>query len=201
MSMRRLAAILAAGILASCGTPPAGSPLDARLLEIAGEYLKYGRVDDLNRWAPTLCALHPSRARFSESGDDATHGRKIYYLFARDRDAYVNGIKNPQPEGQVIVKEAWNPVPVEGFEIPEQARNDEGGRYVPDAKLDERTYTTGAKSGLFIMLKRGGGWTYATVTPEGDRVLQSGQVTSCIGCHRDAKPDSLFGLPGRTQDR
>lgn len=199
--------MLATIAFASCSgssakpAPPAPSALDARLLEIAREYLDYGRVDDQNRWSPTLCALKPSEARFSESDDASTHGRKIYYVFARYRDAYVNRLRGLQPDGQVLVKEAWTPVPLVESEIAGKFRSDAGGRYTPNAALDGRQYTLGPKAGLFIMLKRGGGWTYATVTPEGDRVIQSGQLTSCIGCHRDAKPDSLFGLPGRTQDR
>jgi len=205
MSPRLLAASVAALALACCGAPdaklPVNSKLDARLLEVARGYLEYGRVDDQNRWSPTLCALHPSHARFSGSGDEATHGRKIYFLFARDRDAYVGGIKSPQPEGQVIVKEAWQPVPVVESEVPRRHATDAGGNFEPDAVLDGKVYTTGARSGLFIMLKRDGAWTYATVTADASRVIQSGQIASCLSCHRDAKPDSLFGLPTRTKDR
>jgi hypothetical protein len=51
------------------------------------------------------------------------------------------------------------------------------------------------------MLKRDGAWTYATVTADGGRVIQSGAIASCVACHRDAKPDSLFGLPGRQPSR
>src|SRR5262245_31490251 len=108
--MRTLFAAWAAAILlGSCAkpseTPPPSelSALDKDLIKIAGEYVRYGRVDDANRWSPTLCAFRPSHAAFSSSRDDATHGRKIYYIFARDRRAYIDGIKESQPDGQVIV--------------------------------------------------------------------------------------------------
>jgi len=211
MTYRRAVPFLLGMLVASCGgrevAPPAPDPVETRLLEIAREYLDYGRVDDGTRWSPLDCALRPSLARFSDSNDAATHGRKIYYLFARDRDAYVAGIDKTQPIGQVIVKEAWHPVPApkgsNGVELPRTPTGgidvpaiptDRGGMHVPYAKQDGRIFTTGAKSGLFIMLKQAEGWVYATVAADGSRVLQAGRIASCIGCHRDAKPDSLFGL-------
>jgi len=67
----------------------------------------------------------PSVARFSASTEVATHGRKLYFLFAKERDAYLKlsadqSVKNPAatsappvahvaPVGQVIVKESWIP--------------------------------------------------------------------------------------------
>lgn len=211
MVYRRAVPVLLGLLMASCGAreaaPPAADPVESRLLEIARGYLDYGRVDDLNRWSPGLCIMQPSQARLSASDDGATHGRKIYYLFARNRAAYVAGIIKLQPIGQAIVKEAWEPVPaprgVNGVELPRtpdggihvpEIPADRGGRYIPYAKQEGRVFTTGAKSGLFIMLKQAEGWVYATVAADGSRVLQAGRIASCIGCHRDAKPDSLFGL-------
>jgi hypothetical protein len=198
----RLAILAWVGVMAGCSQPVAveseNGALDQRLLAVAGEYLKYGRVDDLNRWSPELCSLKPSRGRMSASEDSTTHGRKIYYVFARDRDAYVSGIRSSQPVGQVVVKEAWEPVPAQppAHSLDDLA-GDEGGSYVPRAELDGKTFKTGARSGLFIMLKEETGWRYGTVSADGARVVQSGDVRSCIGCHRDAKPDSLFGLSAR----
>ena len=63
----------------------------AELLKIAAGYKAYGRVDDLNRWAPKLCLLAPSRARFSKSDEAETHGEKLYFLFAKDLDK-LNGV-------------------------------------------------------------------------------------------------------------
>ena len=104
--MRFVAGAILLIALESCGpmraTDPRVSPekrhdFDTQLLEIARGYEAYGRVDDLNRWAPTLCRPAPSEARFSQSDDVETHGGKIYYVFARDREAYVSGREKTQP--------------------------------------------------------------------------------------------------------
>jgi len=214
--MKRVAAI---GLLfvASCSRGPApeanksatapapevvdqDTPLNRRLLEIAGEYAQYGPVDLKFSWVQTLCRLQSVHARYSESDDASTHGNKLYLLYAKDWKAYVPGIAESQPVGQVIVKEAWEPLEVskdqatgfhgEGIRNPIEAAVRDGKRFAP-----------GRKHGLFIMLKEEQGWRYGTVTPDGKRVLQSGHIRSCYECHRTAKPDALFGLPGRPQDR
>lgn len=204
--MKRTMGLLLGLFLASCGGPEARTAkadLESRLLQIAREYPSYGRVDDENRWTPTLCTPSPSRARSSESDDAATHGRKIYYLFARNRTAYALRIGELQPAGQAIVKEAWHPVPatrdpgLEGI----YGRQDEAGGFIPYVERNGRTWTTGEKSGLFVMLKEEGGWVYATLTADGKRVTQAGKIASCIGCHRDARPDSLFGIGERAPGR
>jgi hypothetical protein len=86
-----------------------------RLLTIARIYPTYGRVDDEARWGPLLCrrpAL-PGRAHASQSEDESTHGRKLYSLFARDRQAYVQPDRPTTVPSdvvqQVIVKESWVP--------------------------------------------------------------------------------------------
>src|SRR4051794_31121680 len=69
--------------------PAAEPPFHALLKKVARESLNYGGVDDEMRWAPGLCrAPMPATAHVSASKDDATHGRKLYSLFARDRQAY-----------------------------------------------------------------------------------------------------------------
>jgi hypothetical protein len=98
-----------------------------KLLEVAKTYTTYGRVDDELRWAPELCRMPlPARVRYSDSSDEATHGRKLYSIFARNRVAYLS-VSNPgivvglrslerdrQTAGaQVIVKESWLPQEVE----------------------------------------------------------------------------------------
>ncbi len=84
-----------------------------RLLQIAKIYQGYGRVDDETRWAPWLCRMPmPSVARFSNSKDEATHGEKLYFLFARKRDSYgklLTDLAETKPIGQVLVKESWLP--------------------------------------------------------------------------------------------
>ena len=58
-----------------------------RLLEIAAEYRDYERVDQTIRWSPNLCRLPPrlpeSMGAISASDSEETHGRKLYYLYAR----------------------------------------------------------------------------------------------------------------------
>jgi hypothetical protein len=99
-----------------------------RLLDVAKTYTTYGRVDDELRWAPELCRMPmPGRVRYSDSSDDATHGRKLYSIFARNRTGYLNvsnpgiviGLRSLERDrrvgeaGQVIVKESWLPQEVE----------------------------------------------------------------------------------------
>jgi hypothetical protein len=87
----------------------------------------------------------------------------------------------PVPVGQVLVKEAWVPEPMK----------DKGE--APKAK---------EKAGLFIMFKldpetpdTDEGWVYGTVTADGRTVTSAGRVGSCMGCHKKAPHDRLFGLP------
>lgn len=115
------------GVLFGAAAPPADtadSPKDDavvnvkqfhdRLLKIAEIYPVYGRVDDEARWAPELCRLpSPAKSQFSKSTDETTHGQKLYSLFARDRAAYLKS-SVPGAAGQVIVKESWVPLELEG---------------------------------------------------------------------------------------
>ena len=48
---------------------------------------------------------YPGIARLSQSNDEATHGRKLYSVFAKNHDAYPNG----PHDGQVVVKQSWIP--------------------------------------------------------------------------------------------
>lgn len=115
------------GTQVSDEAPVNNSRFHKRLLEIARDYETLGRVDDQYRWAPGLCSAvpQPSVARFSASTESATHGRKLYFLFAKERDAYLRLGAEPHvknlaansappvahvaPVGQVIVKESWIP--------------------------------------------------------------------------------------------
>jgi cytochrome c553 len=181
----------------------AADEVSRKLLAIAAGYLEYGRVDDGNRWAPEMCVLSPSVGRVSGSADGATHGGKLYYLFARDREAYVTKA-DPQPVGQVLVKEAWSAAEVKGDpdELPRQLRSDAGGTYELLASRDGKHYRPGEKVGLFILYKddpgkpdTDAGWVYGTVSPDGQRVLTRGRVSACMSCHETAPQDRLFGLP------
>jgi hypothetical protein len=160
-------------LLAGCATAK-----DPRIQAASGEYEEYGKVDDLARWAPTLCRQpDPPRLRLSASRDLETHGRKLYFLFAKDREAYRLASKKDQPTGQVLVKESWIPAP----------------ESTPEKPL------AGEKGPLFLMMKTGeadsdAGWIYATATPDGKTITASGKIASCMECHTAARSDRLFGV-------
>jgi hypothetical protein len=199
---------------------PAGRPglFEDRLLEIARSYESYGRIDPAARWAPAYCAAptpHPAEAAFSRSTDADTHGQKLYWLFARPRDLLGSYVVQGQssPIGQVAVKEAWIPEEVTDGTQPKPLTRTvhirSGDRlveredsFLPYARKGGRLYHAKERGPLFVMFKTepgtagtDEGWVYGTVTPDGERVTSAGRVESCMGCHRDAPHDRLFGLP------
>jgi hypothetical protein len=195
---------------AGCGgtttpLPVADAGLEARLLEIARDYERFGRVDDEARWAPALCrGPEPSRARFSVAEAPSPHGSKLYFVFAKDRQAYLFGAGKSQPADQVVVKESWIPAVAAPGEEPKPKSMEAShpwfpaGYYVPYARRDGRLYRASEKAGLFVMVKSGGpetdaGWAYGTVSPDG-KVTSSGRLASCMSCHVEATPDRVFGL-------
>lgn len=192
--------ILAAVLLASLlSLPPASLSADtvendkqfhAQLLDVAGKYQIFGKVDDLSRWAPWLCsAPPPPKARVSKSVDTGTHGRKVYFLYAKERDAYMKLSANQV--GQIIVKESWMPPAKLGNgNSAANMSTTTGSAKIPTQKKD-----------LFIMMKldpaianSDDGWVYGTITPDGKTVTSAGRVQSCMTCHANAQHDRLFGL-------
>ena len=204
--------------------PPEAAPVvndarfHARLLKVAEGYVSYGRVDDELRWAPGLCRMPlAAQARFSRSPDEATHGRKLYSLFAADRNAYL-AINNPNltlnppsPVGQVIVKESWVPEEVPDRQpgrprfqdtVVTQGPGRQADHFNPYAERDGKVYKAARKGELFVMLKldpqtpgSDDGWVYGTVSADGKTVTSAGRVASCLKCHETRK-DRLFGLRG-----
>jgi hypothetical protein len=189
-------------------------PFHAQLREIAKTYRGYGHVDYREAaWAPSLCRApipyhdyHPGTTRLSGSKDTDTHGQKLYFLFAKQKDAYLRLTGKTNPVGQVVVKESWTPKETTEEEykryLADHARvGREGG--MPFARKDGKVYRTDQQSALFIMFKTNPstpgtdqGWVYGTVTADGKTVTAAGRVESCMGCHQDAKHDRLFGLKG-----
>ena len=174
-----------------------------RAREIASTYVGWGRVDDELRWAPYLCRIPlPGVARMSGSNDTATHGRKLYSVFARHHAAYPAG---PQTD-QVVVKQAWTSEPTDAGYDPAHARDpgDAGDHFYPYALHDGMVFRAGAPAGLYLMWKldprtpgTDAGWVYATFTATG-ALTAAGRIQSCMDCHIHAKHDRLFGLPTPT---
>jgi len=218
--MRRLSLFLLAFgwalLFFGCAFPPDPTPegrsFHEALLSAAHEYKNWERVDDGVRWSPLDCRIPPpAQPRFSSSPDTATHGQKLYSLFAKDVAAYASLDKGSDVKvGQIIVKESW--VPEETTEVkagpPETTKVIRTGSpqrrrdYYPYAVKDDKAYKAGKPAGLFIMMKLDSatpgtddGWVYGTVTPDAKTVTAAGKIESCMGCHREAKHDRLFGLP------
>jgi hypothetical protein len=157
--------------------PASREEMEPVLLEIAREYKSYVRVSDSAGWAPVLCeAPAPSGVLESASKDASTHGKKLYFLFARDQKDYSAigwSIFNEKPDGkpfaaavgQVIVKESFKPVEVaDPKDVPPPLRRDQDDPnrgFIPPRELPEtytrdaagRLYHTGDAAGLFIMAK------------------------------------------------
>jgi Cytochrome P460 len=188
---------------AAPGAARPSSPFTSGLLAAAGAYASYGRIGERVEWALMDCAAPGPRdaeydvPRFSKSGDDATHGQKLYYLYAADRRSYRAGSDGEpaevSPVGQVVVKEAW---------IPEEVKNEPPAIVQPNDRIERggRTYRTARLAGLFVMMKldpetpgTDQGWVYGTVAADRVTVTSAGLVASCMGCHEDAPFDRLFG--------
>lgn len=185
---------------ADAGMDAAPNAFTEQVLAIAAEYQTWGRVDDELRWAPFLCREPlPGIARPSTSEDPATHGQKLYSVFAKNRASYPNG----PHVGQVVVKESWVPeaVPTPDGGFKPTAVFDAGDHFYPYARSDGGVFRAAEKAGLFIMFRvdpvtadSDQGWVYATVSKEG-AVSSVGRVGSCMGCHEMATHERLFGVP------
>ncbi|MGE0788197.1 MAG: hypothetical protein AB7S26_21170 [Sandaracinaceae bacterium] len=194
----------------------------AWLTEVAERYRAWGRVDDRAHWAPWDCLMPlPAMARVSRDSG-GPHDRKLYFVYASDRDAYVRiatGGTGEPPVGLTVVKEAYHPRALDGSEHldlsngfvlppspylpvgalpPERMASDLS--YRPAVDEAGRLHRVGDPGGLFVLRyvgrRRGTdeGWVYGTVDAEG-HVTSSGVVESCAGCHRVAPHGHLFGLP------
>ena len=187
---------------------PTSAPIafEEQMLQIARDYVSWGRVDDEMRWAPGLCRLR-SRASPAEHVDDpTTHGQKLYSVFAKNWAQYPNG----PHDGQAVVKQSWTvEVGDHARRLVESDRDVSGaGTSTPITSIPTRrdrtadVFHAGELAGLYIMFKldpstpeTDEGWVYATVTPAG-QVTSAGRVASCMGCHEpDATHERLYGVP------
>jgi hypothetical protein len=175
----------------------------AKLLDIAGKYKTYEKVDGQMRVAPAFCApAMPPRPehRLSRSDDESTHGRKLYTLYALKCEpgpgSYAMQTKPNDAlepvKGQIVVKESW---------IAEEVKADQQS-YKDAVGLDGKHYKPGAKGPLFVMYQTDpkdpladDGWVYGTLTPDGKTVTGVGRLENCMKCHQTAPHGRLFGLP------
>ncbi len=186
---------LAGGVLAAPVRTPVEGPFADRLREVARNYRSFRRVDDVARWAPLMCLPPPpGMTQMSESRDEKTHGRKLYFLFARDAEAYISGLHKPSPVGQAIVKEAWVPE-----EVKDPAKPGAFDRTKPFAGSGGKFYCAVQQADLFVMIKldpatpgTDQGWIYGTLRADGKTVTSAGRVASCMKCHQ-RREQRLFG--------
>jgi len=189
-----------------------------RLLKIAKVYEKFRRVDEDARLAMLDCRA-PSRylgvPRISESDDPATHGKKVYYLYAKNRQAYRDVAKSVKQKSQVVVKETWRPLSKEAANkeklnvtkrpatVDDILKSETVDRpLIPIEKGGKRHFVPGEANGLFVMFQNQDkklrdatdeGWVYGTVSADRKTVTSAGRVSSCIGCHESAPHGRLFG--------
>jgi hypothetical protein len=188
--------LLAAPVPAPRGASDADrGPFAEKLREVARNYRSFARVDAVARWAPMACMPPPpGLSQLSASTDEKTHGRKIYFLFARDSDAYLRGALKPSPVGQAVVKEAWVPEEVNDPANPRALDRDK-----PFAGSGGKLYRAARQADLFVMLKldpatpgTDRGWVYGTVSGDLKTVTSAGRVASCMKCHQ-TREHRLFG--------
>ena len=172
------------------------------LTKATEEYLQYGMVNSIALAAPTLCAppsLASPKPFMSESEHESSHGKKLYFLFAKEIGHYVKPDDEPAPVGQVIVKESWT-----SSKSNPAARNlvnhASGNRVSPRAKVGDTMLEIGQRQNFFVMAKLAKdtpktdqGWVYGVVDAETRKVVASGKVASCMSCHVEAANDRLFG--------
>lgn len=202
-------------------TPPAAAApktLEQLALDAAANYKSWTRVSDFAHWAPTNCRVPvPEGAQISESKDSDTHGRKLYFLFAKDAEAYKAIGRAPGDDrpidkaeqarrdiGQVLVKESWTHVQIDAANVPvlDGSEGRMSRRHPPEYAFtpDGKAYRTEALAGLFIMFKvdpaknekTDEGWVYATISKD-NTITAIGSIASCMECHTKATADRQFG--------
>ena len=180
-------------------------PLAAAVLAAARDYKAWTRVSDQAHWAPQLCRPPATEgAQFSDSKDQDTHGKKLYFLYAKLADSYrLWPPKDGVPVGQSLVKESFVPVEVDPTTVP-TTKDDLGQAKHPAeyalAAIGGKAYKTGDPGPLFVMVKldpktpnTDEGWVYGAVKPDGRTVVNSGRIAACMQCHTKTAHDRLFG--------
>jgi hypothetical protein len=209
----------------SNGNGPAESPHERTMRAIATDYAKWGRADENARWAPVACEpgglpdAMPTGGKISAIEDPPrAHARKFYFLFAKDKAAYLAASGATEGRGaakrgpatrpavkedvatsafrQIVVKEAWAPVEITA---------DEAKRTAADQKAHRggKWYKARDRGDLFVMArladeKAAGtdkGWVYGVVTPGSPAtVKEAGLLRQCAECHHQAGDGRLYGV-------
>ncbi|MFK7769393.1 MAG: cytochrome P460 family protein [Mariniblastus sp.] len=165
------------------------------------DYLTYGMVNSAPAVGPEECRAPADEPRpsFSQADDETAHGKKLYFLFAKDIGHYLTQDGTTHPVGQTLVKESWTSV-----EANPNARNmrnhASANRINPRAKVGDKLLQIGERKALFVMTKlekdtpeTDQGWVYGVVEPSTKKIIASGTINSCMQCHEEAKNDRLFG--------
>jgi hypothetical protein len=182
-------------------------PTDEAILQIAKEYVAWGRVDESPGWAPLDCrAPTEEAAQARQSKAEMEHGQKLYFLFAKKKNEYKDLPYTPKLDhsGQIIVKESWTSKEVKESDLPRRVVDMAVAPPPPILHTKPRdgvALLMDQPAPLFVMMYVGkdvkgadNGWWYATVSPDKSKVTASGTIASCQGCHAKAKYDGLFGL-------
>lgn len=181
----------------------------------AKSYKNWMRVSDMAHWAPTMCrAQGPASALNSQSEDDDTHGKKLYHLYCNvgmdynfQPQYWIDTKAGQKPSafnaGIVVVKETWTPVEVDLASAREKGRVENFDVvYPPEYHVTAtKAWKMGEQRDLFIMLRTDDkkmegtdeGWVYAVVSKDGEEIRSAGRIDSCMGCHKEAKFERLFG--------
>jgi hypothetical protein len=194
---------------ASATAEPTGE-IDERFVDDVkqafAEYKAWGRVDDEVRWAPFLCRMpEPGRPTMS-AANDGGHAKKLYSLFAKEHAAYAAlGSSTPPTASatvQIIAKESYLPEAVATAPPPPSTLGAAEGddHFHPyTTSPDGKTYRAGQMVGVYFVIEKPAGtpgtdegFIYGTVTATG-AVTSAGRVSSCMGCHAQAKHRRLFG--------
>jgi hypothetical protein len=153
----------------------------SRLKKIAASYTNLSRVDDMSRWAPTMCKAPTMPARVPMSAADpkaSEHGQKLYAMWAKDVGSYgkVSGLalearrdeaeRLKKAEGvedcsQVLVKESFEAIEMNAKKPDDalvggpgvSAPTDRWASAMRPALHDGKQYVPGAAKGLFVMMQ------------------------------------------------
>ena len=172
------------------------------LVSVAEEYLRYGMVNSIA--LPTTGEAVDSgdvapKPFMSESDHESSHGKKLYFLFAKKIGHYVNPDGKPAPVEQAIVLESWtsNPSYPGARNLVNHAS---ANRINPRTKVGNEILEIGQRQNFFIMTKLAEdtpktdqGWVYGVVDSDTREVVASGKIASCMSCHVNGGNDRLFG--------